>query len=429
MLWNVINRRLLPRKLDGLIIRSTSTNNSHGLDKVKAAPVPDIVRKPSRLPFLKSIYAGQYDIEVLTYPETLNLERHKDLESRVQQIQNNCTKIDSVRQLGLFAMSAPYPSSGLNLTITEISRVFEHFDCSTFKVVFDHTLAVDIIKTFGTPNQKSKYLPLLASGAICSLHSNTVRPILLPNQSWELTGSVKNSADVYMLFIVGKKAYIVEKDKTVVDGENLDLRQVVVSPDDVLDNVDITKIVQKGKLYTCSLVITLMKKVLQSTIMHVLPKTRLNLKLRDYDSVLKILANSVINMYAIESMIYLTTWMADGFDDPDIEVETAAIQLYARQTVCNTLTELKMLYGRNSIKEPFLSLCNDVEDLVESLEETSKLANFISSRGVEFCHTSKYEESVSFLTTAYRNLMMKRDNPSLKYGLQQFLHPALMVVI
>lgn len=428
-MWNIINRRLLSKQRDLLIIRSASTNNNHGLDKVKPPPVPDIVRKPARLPFLKSIYAGQYDIEVLTYPETLNLERHNDLESRVQQIENNCTKVDTIRQLGLFGMSAPYPSSGLNLTMTETSRVFEHFDCSTFKVVFDHTLAVDIIKTFGTPNQKSKYLSSLASGAICSLHNNTVRATLLPNQSWELTGSVKNSSDVYLLFIIGEKAYIVEKDKTFIDGENLELRQVVVSSDDVIDNVDITKIMQKGKLYTCSLLITSLKKVVQSTIDYVLPKTRLNLKLREFDSVLKILANSVINIYTIESMIYLTTWMTDGFDDPDIEVETAAIQLFARQTVGTILTDLKMLYGRNSIKEPFLSLCNDVENLVESLEETSQLSNFISSRGVEFCHQSKYEENISFLTIAYRNIMMKRDDPSLKYGLRQYLHPALMVIL
>jgi hypothetical protein len=387
------------------------------------------VRKPSRLPFLKSIYAGQYDIEVLTYPETLNLERHRDLESRVQQIQNNCTKIDTIRQLGLFGMSAPYPTSGLNLTITEISRVFEHFDCNMFKVVHDHTLAVDIIKSFGTPNQRSKYLPLLASGAICSLHDNTVKATILPNQSWELTGSVKNASNVYSLFIVGKKAFIVEKDKAFVDGLNLELRQVVVSSDDVLDNVDITKILEKGKLYTCSLMISAMKKVVESTILYVLPKTRLNLKLRDYDSVIKILANSVINIYTIESMIYLTTWMTDGFDDPDIEVETAAIQLFARQTVNTILAELKMLYGRNSVRERFSSLCNDVEDLVESLEETSKLANFISCRGVEFFHQSKYEDNISFLTLAYRNLMMKRDTPSLKYGLQQYLHPALMVIL
>lgn len=428
MMWNIINYRLLPRKFDRFVIRSASTNNSYGLDKVKPIPVPDIVRKPSRLPFLKSIYAGQYDTEVLTYPETLNLERHRDLESRVQQIQNNCTKIDTIRQLGLFGMSAPYPSSGLNLTMTEISRVFEHFDCNMFKVVYDHTLAVDIIKSFGTPNQRSKYLPLLASGAVCSLYNNTVRATILPNQSWELTGSVKNTSNVYSLFIIGKKAYIVENDKAFVDGQNLELRQVVVSSDDVIDNVDITKMLEKGKLYTCSLMINALKKVVQSTILHVLPKTRLNQKLRDFDSVNKILANSVINIYTVESMIYLTTWMADGFDDPDIEVEAAAVQLFARQTVNTILTELKFLYGRNAIKKPFSSLCNDIEDLVESLEETSKLTNFISSRGVEFCNQCKYEDNISFLTNAYRNIMMKRDTPTLKYGFQQYVHPALMVI-
>lgn len=426
-MWSLMNRHLL-RKLDRHFIRYTSTNNSFSLDNVKPSPVPEIVRKPPRLPFLKSLFAGQYDIEVLTYPETLNLERHRDLESRVQQIQHNCTKIDSIQQLGLFGMSAPYPSSGLNLSVTEIAKVFEYLNCNTFKLVIDHTLSVDIIKNFGTPSQKAKYLPLLASGAICSLHNNTIKATILPNQSWELTGTVKNSTDVFLLFIIDNKGYIVEKEETFVNDDNLELRQVIVSSDNVLDNVNLTKITDKGKLYTCSSLIASMKKVLQATIINVLPKTRLNLKLREYDSVLKIISRSLINIYTIESMIYLTAWMTDGFDNPDIELEKAATQLFARQTVVASLTELKMLYGRNYFKEPYFTLCNDVENLIESLEGNIKLANFISSRGVEFFNNSDYEEKVSFITKIFRNIMIKRNDPSLKYGLHQFLHPALMVI-
>lgn len=425
-----INRRVFFKKLDRHIVRCASTaSDSTGLDRVKKPAVPDVVRKPPRLPFLKTIYAGQYDVEVLTYPETLNLERHKDLESRVQQAQHNCTKIDTVRQLGLFGMSVPYLTSGLNLTDTEIARVFELFDCNTFKSVFEHTLSVDILKTFGTPDQKAKYLPLLASGAVCSLHDSGVKATLLSNQNWELSGTVKDSEGVYLLLVTGNKGYIVEKDKTSVIGKDLTLNQVVVSPEDILDNIDITKTMHRGKLYTCSLLTGSLKKVLQSTIAKILPKTRLNMKLREYDSVLKIVAKSLINIYIIESMIYLTTWMTDGFDDPDIELETAAVQYFARQTVGTTLTELKMVHGRNAIKEPFLTLCNDVENILESLEGSIKLSNFISSKGVEYFNKSNFKENVSFFTSTYRNIMMKRDDPSLKYGLQQFLHPALMVLL
>jgi len=424
-----INRRMFLKKLDRQVIRCVSTKDSYGLDNVKPPPVPDIVRKSPRLPFLKTIYAGQYDIEVLTYPETLNLERYKDLESRVEQIKHNCSKIDTVRQLGLFGMSVPYPTSGLNLTDTEIAKIFEYFDCNTFKIVLDHTLSVNIIKTFGTPNQKSKYLPLLANSAICSLHNNTVKATILPNKSWELSGTVKNSSSVFLLFTIDNKAFIVEKDKTYVNGDNLELKQTIVSTDDVIDNIDLTKILQSGKLYTCSLLVSSLRKVFQSTIMSVLPKSRINLKLREYDLVNKILGKSLLNIFTIESMIYLTTWMADGFDSPDIDLETAAIQLFVRETVNTTLNELKMLYGRNSIKEPFYTLCNDVVDLVESLDEKIELANYISHCGVEYFNKSQYQENISFITIAYRNMMFKRNNPSLKYGLRQFLHPSLMVLL
>lgn len=424
-----INRRMFLRKFDQPIVRCASSNESFSLDKTKAKPVPDIVKKPARLPFLKSIFVGQYDHEVLTYPETLNLERYKDLESRVLQIQHSCTEIDKIKQLGLFGMSAPLPSSGLNLSDTEIARIFEHFDYNTFKVVFDHTLCVDIIKTFGTPNQKAKYLSVFASGIICSLHNNTVKATKLPNESWELTGSIKNSTDNFLLFIVENNAFIIEKNDSLIDGEYLKLNKVNVSSEDVLENVVLTKIMHKGKLYTCSLLTTSLKKVFKSTIMSVLPKKRLHMKLREYDSVLKTLSQSLIKIYTIESMIYLTTWMTDGFDDPDIELESAAIQLFIRQTVSTVLLELKMLNGRNSAKEPFSTLCSDVENLIDSLEGSIKLSSIISSRGMEYFNSSDYKENISFFTASYRKIMMKRDNPSLKFDLKQFLHPAFMVMI
>lgn len=431
-MWrSVVPRRVLRAGLDGR--RSSSASGSpRGLDKTRRPPLPDVVRKPPRLPFLKCIYAGQYDVETLTYPETLNLERHRDLESRVERLRETGGNADAVRRLGLFGMSVPYPSSGLDLSDTEIARVFEHVDRGdAFRALFEHTLCADVVKTFGTPGQKSKYLPLFASGAVCSLHDDrraAFSAAPLPDGGWELAGSVRNSAQAYALFVKGGRAYVVDAGRLSADGDVLRLRRTVVRPDDVLDNVDLTGIARRGKLYACAALVSSVKELVRSAVANVLPKSRLNMKLRDYDSVLKILARSMVNAYTIESMIYLTTWMTDGFRDQDVELETAAIQLFGRQTVSTTLAELKMLIGRSSIKEPYLTLFNDVDDMIECLDGSIELANFISRRGVEFFNKSEYKENVSFLTVAYRNLMMKRNNPSLKYGLQQYLHPALIVI-
>ncbi|XP_050538579.1 uncharacterized protein LOC126904005, partial [Daktulosphaira vitifoliae] len=400
-----------------------ASSQSFNIDKVKPPPIPDIVRKPARLPFLKTIYAKQYDLEVLTYPEVLNLERYKDMESRMQQVHNNCSKIDTIGQLGLFGMNVPYPSSGLNLSETEITRLFEYFDSNIYKDIFNHTVCVDIVKTFGTPNQKSVYLPLFAS-ATCSYHDN-VNSIKKSNEIWELNGSVERNQSVYMLIFDGSNAFIVEKDITLVDGDYIHLKQFNVVAENVIENVNMKDITNKGKLYTCSSLNKSLKNALRKTINNILTKERHGDKLRHYDSVLKIVANSLVNIYSIESMIYLTTWMIDGYDNPDVELETATIEMFSRQTANTILRDLKTVYGRNSIKEPFLTCCNDIEKLVLHLKNSIELSEFISSRGIEYSNKSDYKENVSFLVSAYRNMMMKKDDPSLTYGFQQFLHPAL----
>ncbi|XP_050431779.1 uncharacterized protein LOC126840217 [Adelges cooleyi] len=423
---SVLNRHVFSKTSFRYFARCASSDQqSFSMAKVKAPPVPDIVRKPPRVPFLKSLYAGQYDVEVLTYPETLNLERHKDLESRLQLVQNNCTQTSNVQQLGLFSMNIPYHSSGLNLTVTEMSRIFEHFDSSVFKSVFEHTISVDIIKTFGTPQQKSKYLPLFASGAVCSFHE-TVKASALPNQSWELNGSVNNSVSTFMLIVDGSNAFIVEKDQTTVTGNNLHLKQLNVLKENTIENIEIKNILNNGKLYKCCGLIKSLKSILQITVENVIKKERLGDKLRHYDSVIKTLSKALINIYTIESMIYLTTWMIDGFDNADVELEVASTEMYTRQAVTTTLRDLKSLYGRGSINEPFLSKYNDVDNLLVNLTNNIELSEFIGSCGVDYLNKFGCESNTSFLVSAFRKYKMKRDDPSLILGLQQYLHPALM---
>jgi len=75
---------------------------------------------------------------------------------------------ESLSAIGLAGLSIPEEYGGLNASATTIAAVFEtisRFDVSPAIFVSVHAMVSGLISRFGTPDQKSKLLPPLASGA------------------------------------------------------------------------------------------------------------------------------------------------------------------------------------------------------------------------------------------------------------------------
>lgn len=137
-----------------------------------------------REPFVKNLFLGKFDKDVLTYPEVLDKEKLKTLEDMVAPIERffeeevDSKKIDleakipietmnALKELGMFGMQIPQEYGGLGFNATEFARLCETFsmDGSIGVTLAAHqSIGLKGIIIAGTEYQKSKYLPKLATG-------------------------------------------------------------------------------------------------------------------------------------------------------------------------------------------------------------------------------------------------------------------------
>lgn len=100
------------------------------------------MQKLKRPPFVKDLFLGNFDKEVLTFPEVLDKERLQTLEELVSPVEKffeesvDSKKIDAegkipketldgLKALGLFGQQIPTDYGGLGLNATEFARLAE----------------------------------------------------------------------------------------------------------------------------------------------------------------------------------------------------------------------------------------------------------------------------------------------------------------
>lgn len=132
-------------------------------------------------PFIKSLFAGRYVYDYLKFPEyARNDELNDMLETRVEPLRDYLTNtsrpkitsggtnytpeaIESMRTLGLFGMSLPTASSGLDLDATSMARMVEECGLNGYsglavQLIYTNEVAAKLIKVYGSPTQHDKYL-------------------------------------------------------------------------------------------------------------------------------------------------------------------------------------------------------------------------------------------------------------------------------
>jgi len=138
-------------------------------------------KKPS---FAKRLFCGEFDTDLLTYPEVLSKDQHETLHEMLPPIENffenevDSRKIDEaakispkilqgLKDLGLFGLQIPQEYGGLGLNATEYARVNEitSLDGSVAVTLAAHqSIGLKGLLLYGTEEQKKKYLPKLATG-------------------------------------------------------------------------------------------------------------------------------------------------------------------------------------------------------------------------------------------------------------------------
>src|SRR5215472_3521557 len=355
--------------------------------------------------FMKSLFHGGIaESVVFPYPEPSQAEVD-NLNIMLDSVRKFCARevdpakidreheipkpvIQGLAQLGLMGMIIPQEYGGIGLSTTGYARVMQEIagiDASLAVLLGAHqSIGLKGILLFGTPDQKQKYLPRLATGEAIAAFAltepsagsdaaaiQTRAEESADGKTYTLNGSklwISNGAyaDVFTVFArtspaeEGAKpkitAFIVERGAGVRSGPNehkLGIRgssttalffdDVKIPADNVLGEKGrgfkvAMEVLNSGRLGLASGCVGGCKKLIKMAVERASERRAFGRPIGEFPLIKDKIAQMVGETFALESITYLTTGLVDARVN-DYSVESAICKVYGSETLWRVVNE------------------------------------------------------------------------------------------
>jgi acyl-CoA dehydrogenase family protein 9 len=304
--------------------------------------------------------------------------------------------LDELKQMGLFGLIIPPQYDGLGLSNTGYARLFERIAATSASIAVTvgahQSIGLKGILLFGTDEQKQQYLPDLALGekiaAFCLTEPSSgsdaasirTRAVLSDDGShWLLNGGklwITNGgfADVFTVFaqteveIDGEPqdritAFIVERDfggvesgpeehKLGIKGSSttaIHFEDCKVPAANVLGEVGggfkvAMTILTNGRFGLAAGCVGGAKRLIKDAAAYANERTQFNKKLSEFGLIKKKFAIMALNLYAAESMTYMTCGLMDR-GGRDYSIEAAMSKVFASEMLWTVANECLQIMG------------------------------------------------------------------------------------
>jgi acyl-CoA dehydrogenase family member 9 len=299
--------------------------------------------------------------------------------------------LEEMRQLGLFSLIIPEEHGGIGMNSTSYSRTLQalakHDGSVAITAGAHSSIGMRGLVLFGTPEQKAKYAPKLATGemiaAFCltepgagsdaaALRTKAVKD----GNDWIITGSklwITNGgiADFFTVFAKTETeggqitAFIVTRDmKGVSTGPHedkmglrasstttVDLDQVRVPAANVLGDVGkgfkvAMKILNSGRTGLGGGSIGSMKSLIEMSTKQAKQRTQFDKPIAEFGLIKQKIGHMVVECYATEAVVNMVAGLVDqGYED--YAVEAAISKVFATECLWRTADEALQVAGGN----------------------------------------------------------------------------------
>jgi acyl-CoA dehydrogenase family protein 9 len=342
--------------------------------------------------------------------------------------------VSGIKRLGLMGMQTPREYGGLELDATSYARVMQEVaarDTSVAVFLGAHqSIGMKALLLFGTAQQKSRYLPKLATGEQIAAFALTeaaagsdvqgmkTRAVANADGSYTLNGEkvwITNGglADVVTVFAKLKclkdgeekervTAFIVEKSMGFRAGppdEKMGLRGANTASIR-LDNVRVPaanllgepgngfkiamEVLNNGRLGLAAGCVGTARYALELAVEHARQRQQFGRKIGEFGMIQQKVGEIVLGIYAMESIVYLTTGMVDR-GTKDFAIESSICKAYSTETLWSIVNHaLQIASGDGYMRaHPYERLVRDsrVNMIFEGTNEIQRM--FIALSGME----------------------------------------------
>uniref|UniRef100_A0A182N185 Acyl-CoA dehydrogenase/oxidase C-terminal domain-containing protein n=1 Tax=Anopheles dirus TaxID=7168 RepID=A0A182N185_9DIPT len=484
-------RRPLVQTLATLRRRASTVASQEPAAGIEPSAVDDLSKPvhtqlPKRKPFVKSMFLGTVDSELLSFPESLNRDEQSRLTQHRQRLEQALREPDAPAPRALHALQGPLEHGGKRFTETELAHVTELLadNRSAAMVTLEHNAIVKLLAHHATDEAKGRYLDRLCSGeltvasALYELTSarqtmfGTVAALDHTSGRWTLTGTkvfLRNGdTDPDLLLVLASTKHMERLNRadatvaallvdTKADGVRVTqaplgtttggLSRVTVHfnrvevPATQLLGADtdggqvLSKFLSATRVQSSVVRVGLLKKVLNVLTDFCINTKTSNGEMMDIELVREQLARMASVIYAAESMVYMTASLMDDFDGQDVELEAAITKVFSTGSLLGSATLPLRLLGPQALAADgtFETLFNDALKLFIGDESLDSVNLFVALSGLQYAGMHSYETIKKDRNPAMNpsyvlsKLFEKTSiaNPKKFADLQQYFHPSL----
>lgn len=312
--------------------------------------------------------------------------------------------LSHLAEMGLMGLAVPEALGGLGFPQTAYARIMQQI------ASIDGALAVTLgahqsigykaLLLFGSEEQKSRYLPRLASGELFACYCLTepgsgsdaasikTRAVLSPdgkhyvlsgNKLWITNGGVSSFMTVFAKTEVeegGSKkekvtCFILEfpaEGVTVGPAEHkhgiraswtnaIHFDQVKVPVENIIGGVGqgfkiAMGVLNHGRLGLAAGCVGSARNALNAAIQHVNERVQFQRKIGEFGMIKEKISRMMVNLYAAESMTYMTTSLIDR-KDVDYSLESAISKVFASEMLWEAVDENLQIWGGNGYMKEY----------------------------------------------------------------------------
>ncbi|XP_014680993.1 PREDICTED: acyl-CoA dehydrogenase family member 9, mitochondrial-like [Priapulus caudatus] len=315
--------------------------------------------KPKRPkpPFIKNLFLGKFDKELLSYPELKDNAELEELNAMVDPIEKFFQNLDSksidvnavippetlkqLGELGLFGQQIPEEYGGLGLE-RQLKKKETSLWLSGYPVIDDERTRTNTgsdaasIQTRATLSEDGTHY--LLTGNKIWISNGGIADVFTVFAKTEITDPLGEKSDKVTAFIVersfGGVTHGKAEDKLGIRGSNtteLHFDATPVPTCNVLGDVGsgfklAMNILNSGRFSMGSSGAGVLKNLIAMTAEHAVTRKQFGKSLAEFDLIKQKFAKMSVSCYAMESMAYLTAGMLDSGERPDCSLEAAIVK-------------------------------------------------------------------------------------------------------
>jgi len=470
------------------------------------SPTDDKLKKINFPPFMKGVFAGDFNKSILSYAEVLNYEKYYILKEQTRQLteflRRNEESLRTINERGtvpeavltkmksmdLNGLLVPEQYGGANLMNTEALRLFQELgaDLSLSELLtVNELMCTKAIVKHGSIEQKNQYLPAISSGDLwtgfclaedkAGSDPNSVEAKAVfdsVKESYTLTGRktwVTNGlkAGVFLVFAklnarnyLGEDedlltAFLVDRSTPGVEvSQPHDLAALnglqvcdvqfdcVLTPANLLGSPGmglqvLNTINHENKYFMVAGIVTRLRNLLNKTVMHTLERKQYGSKLSEFQLIKLQIAKCSTLIYALESMLYITSGLADVGINPDIEVESAIVKQFAADSFSKVTQQCLSILGaatnmKGSVYQEILAESNALQswqgssNIIKCFIAISGILHIVETKGehLKQCRSPGLHPFKSLKFSLNKQRQLQNILPK-KLMLEHHVHPRL----